>query len=101
MNVQATRSVSGARRLLPFERIALVLQGGGALGAYQAGVYDALAESGVEPDGDATTAQCSAAPPTPPAPSRTSDAARCGYTSRTSISPRQQKGGRGQMSPAG
>ena len=28
----------------------LVLQGGGALGAYQVGVYEALAESGVEPD---------------------------------------------------
>ncbi|MCI0598633.1 MAG: patatin-like phospholipase family protein, partial [Beijerinckiaceae bacterium] len=28
----------------PFERIALLLQGGGALGAYQAGVYQALAE---------------------------------------------------------
>jgi NTE family protein len=26
-----------------FERIALLLQGGGALGAYQAGVYQALA----------------------------------------------------------
>ena len=29
----------------PFERIALLLQGGGALGAYQAGVYEALAEA--------------------------------------------------------
>jgi NTE family protein len=28
----------------------LVLQGGGALGAYQAGVYQALSEAGVEPD---------------------------------------------------
>ena len=28
----------------------LVLQGGGALGAYQVGVYEALAEAGVEPD---------------------------------------------------
>jgi predicted acylesterase/phospholipase RssA len=27
----------------PFECIALLLQGGGALGAYQAGVYEALA----------------------------------------------------------
>ena len=35
---------------LPFECIALVLQGGGALGAYQAGVYEALAESGVYPN---------------------------------------------------
>src|SRR5258708_16737004 len=31
-------------------RIALVLQGGGALGAYQAGVYQALHEAGIEPD---------------------------------------------------
>ena len=31
-------------------RIALVLQGGGALGAYQAGVYQALHEGGLEPD---------------------------------------------------
>ena len=28
----------------------LVLQGGGALGAYQVGVYEALSEAGVEPD---------------------------------------------------
>jgi len=34
----------------PFECIALVLQGGGALGAYQAGVVQALAEAGLEPD---------------------------------------------------
>jgi NTE family protein len=32
------------------ERIALVFQGGGALGAYQAGVYEALHEAGIEPD---------------------------------------------------
>ena len=31
-------------------RVALVLQGGGALGAYQAGVYQALHEDGMEPD---------------------------------------------------
>lgn len=31
-------------------RVALVLQGGGALGAYQAGVYQALHETGLEPD---------------------------------------------------
>ena len=30
--------------------ISLVLQGGGALGAYQAGVYQALHEAGLEPD---------------------------------------------------
>ena len=34
----------------PFERIALLLQGGGALGAYQAGVYQALAEANLHPD---------------------------------------------------
>ncbi len=33
-----------------FSRIALVLQGGGALGSYQAGVYQALHEAGLEPD---------------------------------------------------
>jgi NTE family protein len=32
------------------DRIALVLQGGGALGAYQAGVYQAMHEAGLEPD---------------------------------------------------
>ena len=32
------------------KQIALVLQGGGALGSYQAGVYEALAESGYQPD---------------------------------------------------
>jgi NTE family protein len=37
------------RRTTPFESVALVLQGGGALGAYQAGVYEALVEHGVEP----------------------------------------------------
>jgi NTE family protein len=34
----------------PFEQIALLLQGGGALGAYQAGVYEALAEANLHPD---------------------------------------------------
>ncbi len=33
-----------------FDCVALLLQGGGALGAYQAGVYEALAEAGLEPD---------------------------------------------------
>ncbi|MDR3099621.1 MAG: patatin-like phospholipase family protein [Paraburkholderia sp.] len=32
-----------------YDEIGLVLQGGGALGAYQAGVYEGLAEVGVEP----------------------------------------------------
>jgi len=34
----------------PFEQIALLLQGGGALGAYQVGVYQALHEENIEPD---------------------------------------------------
>jgi NTE family protein len=34
----------------PFECIALLLQGGGALGAYQAGVYEALMEADIQPD---------------------------------------------------
>jgi NTE family protein len=37
-------------RQVPAGRIVLVLQGGGALGAYQAGVYEALHEGGIEPD---------------------------------------------------
>ena len=50
MNVQVERDVTAARRRIPFERVVLVLQGGGALGAYQAGVYEALAEAGINPD---------------------------------------------------
>jgi NTE family protein len=42
--------VEGAKRALPFERVALVLQGGGALGAYQAGVYQALHEANIHVD---------------------------------------------------
>src|SRR5215471_6060333 len=42
--------VSPARNRPPFECIALLLQGGGALGAYQAGVYEALAEIDLHPD---------------------------------------------------
>jgi NTE family protein len=41
-----------AKKTLPphCAQVGLVLQGGGALGAYQAGVYATLAESGYEPD---------------------------------------------------
>lgn len=35
--------------LSEYQDIALVLQGGGALGSYQAGVYEALAERGINP----------------------------------------------------
>ena len=46
-------STARQRRVLqrpPFERIALLLQGGGALGSYQAGVYAALSEAELQPD---------------------------------------------------
>ncbi|WP_081162138.1 DUF3734 domain-containing protein [Ensifer aridi] len=38
------------RQKSAYAQTALVLQGGGALGAYQAGVYQALSEGGYEPD---------------------------------------------------
>jgi NTE family protein len=50
MTVHVEPDVTTAERRLPFERVALVLQGGGALGAYQAGVYEALAEAGIQSD---------------------------------------------------
>jgi NTE family protein len=49
MNIQVQPQIA-PEQSLPFERVALVLQGGGALGAYQAGVYEALAEAGIHPD---------------------------------------------------
>jgi NTE family protein len=45
----AADSSRSATRRLPGQ-VALVLQGGGALGSYQAGVYQALQEAGIEPD---------------------------------------------------
>jgi NTE family protein len=50
MDDQVRPQLTAAERRLPFESVALVLQGGGALGAYQAGVYEALAETGIYPD---------------------------------------------------
>jgi NTE family protein len=50
MNVQVQPHATVAARHLPFECVALVLQGGGALGAYQAGVYEALLEAGIHPN---------------------------------------------------
>lgn len=46
------RRAKGSDPRLPptFECIALLLQGGGALGAYQGGVYQALAEADLHPD---------------------------------------------------
>ena len=43
-------SPNGPRPRPDFERIALLLQGGGALGSYQAGAYQALAEANLHPD---------------------------------------------------
>ena len=50
MNVQLRPHFATSERRLPFECVALVLQGGGALGAYQGGVYEALAEANIHPD---------------------------------------------------
>ena len=51
MNEQHRRTKSHvALERPPFDCIALVLQGGGALGSYQGGVYQALAEAKLEPD---------------------------------------------------
>jgi NTE family protein len=46
----AANGGTGQRNTSEFGQIVLVLQGGGALGAYQAGVYQALHEAGLEPD---------------------------------------------------
>ncbi len=54
MNVQTPKHLLGISgngwRPPRCRRVALVLQGGGALGAYQAGVYQALHEADVQPD---------------------------------------------------
>ncbi|WP_225771924.1 patatin-like phospholipase family protein [Inquilinus sp. Marseille-Q2685] len=43
------RSAPGQIEVPPYDVVALVLQGGGALGAYQAGVYEGLHEAGIRP----------------------------------------------------
>jgi NTE family protein len=49
--VASTSPAGGLReKIARHGQIVLVLQGGGALGAYQAGVYEALHDAGVEPD---------------------------------------------------
>lgn len=50
MNMQTQPHLLSAKNHLPFERIVLALQGGGALGSYQAGAYEALAESSIYPN---------------------------------------------------
>ena len=46
----AQATTAPAKERVVKEQVVLVLQGGGALGAYQAGVYQALMEGGIEPD---------------------------------------------------
>ena len=48
--MMATPKTDAKNPLAKLGQITLVLQGGGALGAYQAGAYEALHEAGVEPD---------------------------------------------------
>jgi NTE family protein len=48
LNVMREQTKSGSQ--LPYDVVALVLQGGGALGAYQAGVYEGLHEAGIRPN---------------------------------------------------
>jgi len=48
--MEAQHSRARGNRVLPFERVLLVMQGGGALGAYQAGVFAGLAETNVHLD---------------------------------------------------
>jgi NTE family protein len=50
MNFQPRPHLTTVDRRLPFDCIALLLQGGGALGAYQGGVYEAFAEANIHPD---------------------------------------------------
>jgi NTE family protein len=49
-SVTTRRARVPVKRPEKWKRLALVLQGGGALGAYQAGVYQALHEAELEPD---------------------------------------------------
>ena len=61
------------KSLARFDLIALVLSGGGALGAYQAGAYAALENCGVRPNWIAGTAIGAVTPRSSPATCRTSD----------------------------
>jgi NTE family protein len=46
---RAAVAQSAAQRAQDYQQVALVLQGGGALGAYQCGVYEALHDAGIRP----------------------------------------------------
>lgn len=47
---RSSKSTQDNAHTHPNPQVVLVLQGGGALGAFQAGVYQAMAQAGVEPD---------------------------------------------------
>src|SRR6516225_8915708 len=49
-DAESKPAAMASERRTEFERIVLLLQGGGALGAYQGGVYQALAEAGLHPN---------------------------------------------------
>ena len=49
-DVRSKKTPPAAPAAAKFGQTVLVLQGGGALGAYQVGVYQALHEAGIEPD---------------------------------------------------
>ena len=79
---QAARPSSKGWRPPGCDRVALVLQGGGALGAYQAGVYHALHKAGIEPDwiiGTSIGAVWRAAESTVPSPPSTMAIAMPGW----------------------
>jgi NTE family protein len=50
MNFQLRPHLTTAEQRLPFERVALLLRGGGALGACQGGVHEPLAGANIHPD---------------------------------------------------
>src|ERR1700747_64721 len=50
MKIETKTQIMAPGRHLPFEVVSLVLQGGGALGPYQAGVYEALSEADIHPN---------------------------------------------------
>jgi NTE family protein len=47
---QGLKKTHKLERRAPFDCVALLLQGGGAVGAYQAGIYEALSEADLYPD---------------------------------------------------
>ena len=50
MSFESATANPGQSFVLPYDQTVLVLQGGGALGSYQAGVYEVLHAQGIRPD---------------------------------------------------